>query len=60
MRIESYRRPSTIDVGLAPVFRGPFIVPLFAKRRSVMTKYLLGWLLGVPVVVLVIIYLFMH
>jgi len=25
-----------------------------------MGKYLIGWLLGVPVVVLVIIYLFMH
>jgi len=25
-----------------------------------MGKYLVGWLLGVPVVVLVIIYLFMH
>ena len=33
---------------------------LVANRRSVMGKYVVGWLLGVPVVVLVIIYLFMH
>ena len=29
-------------------------------RRIVMGKYLLGWVLGVPVIVLVIIYFFMH
>jgi hypothetical protein len=27
------------------------------QRRIAMSKYLLGWLLGVPVIVLVIIYL---
>jgi hypothetical protein len=47
-------------VGLAQVFRGLFIAALVAKRRGVMGKYFVGWLLGVPVVVLVIIYLFMH
>ena len=31
-----------------------------AKRRKVMGKYALGWLLGVPVVVLVIVYLIMN
>jgi len=30
------------------------------KRISIMGKYLIGWLLGVPVFVLVIIYLFFH
>ena len=29
-------------------------------EEIVMGKYLLGWLLGVPVIVLVIIYFFMH
>ena len=29
-------------------------------KENVMGKYLLGWLLGVPVVVLLIIYFFMH
>lgn len=49
-----------VPSALHHIFRGPFIVPLFANSRSVMIKYLVGWLLGVPVVVLVIIYLFMH
>jgi hypothetical protein len=30
------------------------------SRRSVMGKYLLGWVLGVPLFVLVIIYFFMR
>jgi hypothetical protein len=30
------------------------------SRRATMGKYFLGWLLGVPVVVLVLIYLFFH
>jgi len=30
------------------------------SRRNVMGKYLIGWLLGVPVIVLVIIYLFFN
>jgi len=29
-------------------------------RRLIMAKYLVGWLLGVPAVVLVILYLFFH
>jgi len=29
-------------------------------RAIVMGKYLVGWLFGVPVLVLVIIYIFMH
>jgi hypothetical protein len=29
-------------------------------RRPHMAKYLVGWLLGVPVVVLVILYFFFH
>ena len=33
---------------------------LVSKRRSVMGKYFVGWLLGVPVFVLVIIYLVMN
>jgi hypothetical protein len=47
-------------VGLARVFRGLFIAALVAKRRGGMGKYFVGRLLGVPVDVLVIIYLFMH
>jgi hypothetical protein len=30
------------------------------SRRLYMAKYLVGWLLGVPVVVLVILYFFFH
>ena len=30
------------------------------SRRQDMGKYLIGWLLGVPVFVLVILYLFFH
>ncbi len=33
---------------------------LFYFRRTAMGKYFIGWLLGVPVVVLVIIYLLMN
>jgi hypothetical protein len=29
-------------------------------RRQIMGKYLIGWLLGVPVFVLVILYFFFH
>jgi hypothetical protein len=32
----------------------------FFIRRYLMGKYLIGWLLGVPVIVLVIIYLFFN
>jgi hypothetical protein len=32
----------------------------FFIRRNLMGKYLIGWLLGVPVIVLVIIYLFFN
>jgi hypothetical protein len=38
-------------------FWGIFIDALVGKRRIAMGKYVLGWLLGVPVIVLVIIYL---
>ena len=58
---------SSRTIGLSPQVwgwrepcRGLFIAAFVVKRRSVMGKYVLGWLLGVPVVVLVIIYLFMH
>jgi hypothetical protein len=37
--------------------------PLFSvinKGASIVGKYILGWILGVPVVVLVLIYLFFH
>ena len=38
-----------------------FAVLVFAKqRRSMMGKYVIGWFLGVPVIVLVIIYLVMN
>lgn len=37
----------------------PFRVPTPYERRSIM-PYLLGWLLGVPVIVLVILYLIFH
>jgi hypothetical protein len=30
------------------------------SRRRIMGKYLIGWLLGVPVFVLVILYFFFH
>jgi hypothetical protein len=31
-----------------------------SKRRRAMGKYLLAWLLGVPALVLVVIYIFFH
>jgi hypothetical protein len=37
--------------------------PVFSainKGASIVGKYILGWILGVPVVVLVLIYLFFH
>jgi bacteriorhodopsin len=49
-----------MGVGLGRVFKGLFSAALVAKRRSVMGKYVIGWLLGVPVIVLVIIYLLMN
>jgi hypothetical protein len=33
---------------------------LQTNRRNVMGKYLVGWMFGVPVIVLVIIYFFVH
>jgi hypothetical protein len=30
------------------------------NRRNVMGKYLIGWMLGVPVIVLVIVFIFFH
>jgi hypothetical protein len=47
-------------VGLARGFNDPFIAAFIAQRRTVMGKYVLGWILGVPVFVLVIIYIFVH
>lgn len=47
-------------VVLARVFRGLVIAALVAKRRPEMGKYVIGWFLGVPVIVLVIIYLIMN
>jgi len=35
-------------------------LPLQTNRRSVMGKYLVGWMLGIPVIVLVIVYFFVH
>jgi hypothetical protein len=35
-------------------------LPTANIRRDAMAKYLVGWLLGVPLVVLVILYLFFH
>jgi len=32
----------------------------FRQQETAMGKYVLGWLLGVPMVVLVILYLFFH
>jgi hypothetical protein len=34
--------------------------PINAGKENVMGKYFIGWLLGVPLGVLVLIYLFMH
>ena len=59
-RIESTHRPVATGVRLARVLRGLFIAGLVAKRRRVMGKYVIGWLLGVPVIVLVIIYILMN
>ena len=35
-------------------------VPRFTGWETAMGKYFLGWILGVPVIVLVVIYLVMH
>jgi hypothetical protein len=41
-------------------FAGRFIATLLAQWRTVTGKYVLAWILGVPVIVLVIIYFFVH
>jgi hypothetical protein len=42
----------------------PPLKPAIARTQplgvTIMAKYLVGWLLGVPVVVLVILYMFFH
>jgi hypothetical protein len=50
-------RPSGIQVTQKPVHRN-FYRSSFLEKA--MGKYVLGWLLGVPVVVLAVIYLLMH
>jgi hypothetical protein len=47
-------------VGLVRGIDGTFISGPATQRRTLMGKYVLGWMLGVPVIVLVIIYIFMH
>jgi len=53
------RPVATTGAGLwGEAFKGPpFSAAPVAGRRSVMGKYVIGWMLGVPVIVLVIIYL---
>jgi hypothetical protein len=42
---------------IRPAYADRFITDL---REHVMGKYLLGWIFGVPLIVLVLIYFFMH
>ena len=44
------------------LIRGPlrFRTGLFNRTGVIVGKYLIGWILGVPVIVLALIYLFMH
>ena len=59
-RIDSIHRPMGQGVPRRQSLMASVIAASGAKRRNVMGKYLVGWLLGVPVIVLVIIYFFMH
>jgi hypothetical protein len=57
------RRPRAIDPQLISPRRrrdAPASFPIKHSRRRIMGKYLIGWLLGVPVFVLVILYFFFH
>jgi hypothetical protein len=47
------------QVRLRPAYADPFTTVL-QEHIMDMGKYLLGWVLGVPVIVLVLIYFFMH
>ncbi|GAB3449032.1 hypothetical protein GCM10027320_43220 [Massilia solisilvae] len=38
----------------------PASVTTFIGREAIMGKYFLAWIMGVPAIVLVLIYLFMH
>lgn len=45
-------------MALAPVFLPVQIRPVLNTKENVMGKYFLGWLLGVPAIVLVVLYFF--
>jgi hypothetical protein len=60
LRIDSYHRPVTLPLRMARGYQSVRIAAHAAKRRTVMGKYLIGWILGVPLFVLVIIYIFVH
>ena len=56
-------------VGAVPFVRAPtdalrmvhdFVQFTVEQKEKIMGKYVLGWILGVPAVVLVLIYIFMH